>query len=169
MLCGARLLAASSVMAGVSAHAQAVGQSLPSREQIELPEISDLRPVNQVRVDAQLAVSPCPFATSGLSADLRQLRFAQPDGSAIPPELADTLARVRVSPGSQPVSNLCTVRDQANQALYDAGYVAHVQIPPQEITAGEALLHVVLARLVAVDVTGNAGPYQGTLQARIAQ
>lgn len=170
MACAAGLLVAASSVVGIRpAQGQSIGQSLPSREQIEPPSTEAVSPAAKVAVDARLAIPPCPFAGSSLSVDLRQLRFVQADGSALPARIASLLRVVRPAPGSQPLTNLCRLRDEANQRLYDAGFVASVQIPPQEIASGEARFEVVLAKLVDVRVQGDAGPYGKTLAARISQ
>lgn len=166
---GSRLLAAASFVVGSAAGAQDVGQALPSREQIELPAADQPRLPARIDVGRAAPAGPCPFASSTVSADLRHIRFTGPDGAALPAVIADALAPVQIAPGLQPVSSLCTVRDRANERLATAGYIASVQIPPQEITAGEAVLHVTLARLTAVEVKGAPGPYAKTIAARAAQ
>ena len=150
--------------------AQGVPGALPSREQIEQPRVPELRPGERVRVrDRAPASEPCAFASSDVKVDLRSLRFTDANGGPLPAPVRDALAAIQPAPRVQPVSNLCALRDAANARLFRAGYVASVQIPPQEITTGEAVLRVILTRLVDVQVEGSAGPYKGTLEARINQ
>lgn len=125
-----------------------------------------------VDVDARAAMAqaPCPFTDSPLRVQLARVSFTRPDGSSpLQPEIAASLAGVALPTGDQPISVICDIRDQANAALRRDGWVASVQIPPQEIEAGELKLHVVTARIVGVRVRGDAGPYEGILRSRIAQ
>lgn len=165
----AHLLVGASLIFPPQAYAQTSGGNLPTREQIELPKADALRPLGKATMRSGIEIAPCPFRDSALQVDLRQVRFAGPDGAPLPAPVSQILDAMHVQPGLQPVANLCAVRDQANGALYHAGYIASVQIPPQEITAGTAQLNVILAKLVRVDVQGNPGRHAATLQARIAQ
>lgn len=166
---GAHLLVGAAIVLPVQAYAQTSGGNFTTREQIELPKVDALRPLGEAAVRSSIEIAPCPFSDSVLQVDLRQVGFAGPDGKPLPASVSQILDRVRVEPGLQLVANICAVRDQANSALYNAGYIASVQIPPQEITAGTAQLNVVLAKLVRVDVQGDPGRHAATLQARIAQ
>lgn len=124
-----------------------------------------------VDVDARAAMAqaPCPFTDSPLRVQLARVSFTRPDGaSPLQPEIAESLAGLVMPTGDQPLSVVCDIRDQANAALRRDGWVASVQIPPQEITGGELKLHVVTARITGVRVRGDAGPYEGILRSRIA-
>lgn len=161
---------ASVTLLAPAAMAQSVPGTLPSREQIEPLRAPILRPGEQVRVrDRTPQPGPCAFATSNLSVDLQRLRFIGSGDRPIPSVVQNLLADVRPAPGPQPLSNLCGLRDAANERLFRAGYIASVQIPPQEITTGEAVLQVTLTRLMDVQLEGSPGPYKGTIDARIAQ
>lgn len=163
-----RLIAACATIFGSSAAlSQATPGSVPSREQIELPRLDPPRPGSQVNVRGEQAIAACPLSTSDVQVEISRLSYTSADGEPLPPQILDLLRPVRPSPGSRPVGALCALRDAAGQRLHEAGYVAAVQIPPQEITAGEAVLQVVLARLVDVQVEGAPGPYEATLDARI--
>ena len=81
--------------------------------------------------------------------------------------LLDTLADIKPQPGKQKLAQLCDLRDAAASALSNAGYIAGVTIPPQEINAGDATLIVIPARLVDVHITGSAGRFGRTLAARV--
>lgn len=153
----------------VQAYAQISGGSFPTREQIELPKADALRPLGEAAVRSSIEIAPCPFSDSVLQVDLRQVSFSGGDGRPLPASVLQILNRERVEPGLQPVANICAVRDRANAALYNAGYIASVQIPPQEITAGTVQFNVVLAKLVRVDIQGDPGRHAATLQARIAR
>lgn len=62
-----------------------------------------------------------------------------------------------------PLSVLCDIRARATAALAQAGYLAAVEIPEQRLTGGAAQLRVVLGRLTALRVRGEAGPSQALL------
>ena len=54
-----------------------------------------------------------------------------------------------------PVRALCDIRDRAAALLDEAGYLAAVEIPPQNLGSGNAQLAVVLGRMVAVRARGD--------------
>lgn len=56
-----------------------------------------------------------------------------------------------------PIAVVCEIRDAAATILRRKGYLAAVQVPPQKIEGGRLQLQVLLARLGAVHVRGNAG------------
>jgi hemolysin activation/secretion protein len=145
--------------------------SLPSRQEITPPSPETEKPSGQVSVDSKHAIAPiaCPFDNSPLKLTISTLQFTAPDGSALPPEVADSLAGVRPLDGEQPLREVCEVRDRANAALRRAGWVASVQIPPQQITGGTLRLNVVTAHIVEMHVRGSAGPYEALLRDRIAK
>ncbi len=54
-----------------------------------------------------------------------------------------------------PIRALCDIRDRAAALLDDAGYLAAVEIPAQNLSDGSAQMGVVLGRLVAVRARGE--------------
>ncbi len=62
-----------------------------------------------------------------------------------------------------PLAVLCDIRAQATQLLADAGYLAAVEIPEQRLEGGAATFRVVLGRLTALRVRGDAGPSEQLL------
>ena len=58
---------------------------------------------------------------------------------------------------TQPVAVICEIRDRAATILRDAGYVAAVEVPEQRIADGTVRFEVLMAKLVAVRVRGDAG------------
>ncbi|MCW3849492.1 hypothetical protein OF829_19820 [Sphingomonas sp. LB-2] len=150
--------------------APAAAQVLPTREQVDVPRASDQRPATGVTVrDDTPRATECPFADSPLTVEINRLRFVQPDGSALPPEVQAALAGIAPQAGPQRLAQLCDIRDATAGALSRSGYVAGVTIPPQEINNGEARFTVILARLTDVTIVGNAGPHQRSLESRITQ
>ncbi len=146
---------------------------VPSREQVQppAPRASDAS-APRVRVDGSRAAAsaPCPLDALNIKADLRTVRFVAADGRPLPGEIVRLLAPVTVTtPGEQAIGAVCTIRDRATEALRRAGYIASVQIPPQEITTGELQLAVVLAKITEVRVRGEPGHYRDALLQRIEQ
>lgn len=72
-----------------------------------------------------------------------------------------------------PISVLCDIRAQATSQLSEAGYLAAVEIPEQRLEGGSAEFRVVLGRLTALRVRGDAGPSErllaGYLQPLVGQ
>lgn len=162
-------LAASTALAA-PAFAQVAPGALPTREQVEVPRVTDQKPNAGVTVrDDRARPTECPFADSPLEVAIDKLRFVQPDGNALPADALAALSSVTPQSGPRKLAQLCDLRDAAAGALSRAGYVAGVTIPPQEINAGEATLSVILAHLVAVNINGTAGPHRRALESRIAQ
>lgn len=147
--------------------------SVPSREQVQTPAPAPGRgDGTRVRVDATgvAEAAPCPLDQSTVRARIERVRFTSADGRPLPGGVVRELAGIGiVAPGEQPIAIVCRVRDAAAAALRGAGYIASVQIPPQEIGNGELTLTVVLARITEVRVRGEAGPNRAALLARIAQ
>lgn len=153
-----------------SAYAQNVPPpSLPSPEQVT-PPTPELRQPSTVQVDSRAAFEreSCPFDNSPLRLNLQRVEFTRVDGSALPPEIAAIIAKLKQPSGDQSIRVVCDLRDQTNEALRREGWVASVQVPPQEIADGVLRLHVVTARMVETRVRGNAGPYESLLRERLA-
>ena len=100
---------------------------------------------------------------------LGKVDFTRADGTPLQPEIAAALSGVATPTGDQPVRAICDIRDAANTALRRGGWIASVQVPPQEITTGSLRLNVITARIVETRVRGSAGPYEPMLRARIAE
>ncbi|AMO72314.1 ShlB/FhaC/HecB family hemolysin secretion/activation protein [Sphingorhabdus sp. M41] len=63
-----------------------------------------------------------------------------------------------------PVAVVCDIRDRAATILRSKGYLAAVQVPPQTIDQGNVRFDVLMARMTAVQVRGDAGPSESLLQ-----
>ncbi len=162
---------------GQSAFGQAVPNvdntpRIPSREQSEVPVGKSEAPKAQVNVDSRKVAEagPCPLRDSDVRVNLQTVRYAAPAGETVPPELLRLLAPIGPAvTGDQPIAAVCDIRDSANAALNRAGYVALVQIPPQEVASGELQLTVIAARITDIVVRGNADRYRNALRPRIDQ
>jgi hemolysin activation/secretion protein len=143
----------------------------PTREQIQPPPERPA-PAPRPRLDSRdsFAAAPCPLSESPLRVAIGQVRYTPLGRAELPPEINAILAKVPLAQtGDQPIANVCAIRDAANAALRRAGYIASVQIPPQEITDGTLQLAVVLARITEVRVRGEPGAQRGLLEERIAR
>jgi hemolysin activation/secretion protein len=171
-VCGSGFAAfvASIFAAPASAQTPPPTQGIPSREEVTPPAPEDAT-ASSVSVDSREAIvrSNCPFEGSDLMLNLSAVTYARPDGSPVQPDIADALSGVGFATGAQPLKMVCTIRDEANAALARAGYIASVQIPPQNIDTGTLRLDVITARLTEVRVRGTPGPYSDTLAARVEQ
>ena len=129
------------------------------------------QPGTRVDIDANRALesAPCPLRNYDLKVTINQLRFTGLAGAELAPEIANIVGRIAAPAGTQDIAIVCDLRDRANDALRDSGYIASVQIPPQTVETGELRLEVITARIVEVRVRGDAPPYRGTIEARAEQ
>ncbi len=168
--CAAYLVPAA---AGSGISTLAVAQVVPSRPELEGPAVAAPRPSGKVRIDATQALQPedCPLASYKLDIHIGKIEFTGPGGAELPAVIRSLLAGAASTPptGTNQLAVVCTLRDRANEVLRTHGYIASVQIPPQRVEDGTLRLEVVVARLAEVRVQGDAGPYRGTLAARIRQ
>ena len=144
--------------------------SVPTREQIEQRRQQEAPPRPRASVDTRRAIvqTPCALEDSPLKVTLTSVTFQRPDGTPIHPELQQLLSSVGTGPaGEQSIAVVCRIRDQANQLLEDAGYVALAQILAQEIAGGQLKVTIVTARIVEVRVLGDGGPFQKGIERRI--
>jgi hemolysin activation/secretion protein len=167
----ARAFCSSTILALASspALAQSADPVFPSREQIQLPD-TDVAPVDsRVTVNKpDLRPVPCAFEGSGLNADLRSVRFTDASGGALPPAVAALLTGISPARGQRPLTQMCDLRDAAAARLSNSGYLAAVTIPQQNIdnASGAARLDVILARIVDIEVVGDAGAQASRVAAR---
>ncbi len=117
-----------------------------------------------VAVDSAQARPSCPLA----GPEFADLKFTFTgaifsgldaiDGGIVAPAYAG-LSGTELS-----VAAICDIRDRASDILSDAGYLAVVRVPVQEIDDGRVDFDVVLARMTAVQIRGDAGKSAGALQ-----
>ena len=152
------------LLASVPAAAQVTPPAPPTRDELVPPPARiDQRAASTISVDGDLARTPCALD----SADLGDLRVTlsrvtftgaeEVTGVDLAGAYAPYLGR------ELPLSVLCDIRARATQALADAGYLAAVEIPEQRLDGGAAEFRVVLGRLTAVRVRGDAGPSEALL------
>ncbi|WP_198350927.1 ShlB/FhaC/HecB family hemolysin secretion/activation protein [Flavisphingomonas formosensis] len=134
------------------------GVSAPTREEIQRAPAQDGQPApSRLTVEGEVERAPCPLADPKFQSvtftlqnvvfdDLRGLTAAQ---------LASSWQDLRGK--TIPIASVCEIRDAAATILRRAGYLAAVQVPPQKIGDGTVHLQVLMAKIVAVQVRGNAG------------
>ncbi len=164
------------VLLSVPAHAQeAPPPTGQTRGELETPEVEDRR-TNSITTEFRRdggARQSCPFEENGTRVSINQLQFV--DGrpvsaggtGALAPELVETLASVPQPSGEYSLTAICDLRDAANDALRRDGWIATVQVPPQELE-GTLTLNVISARLTEIRITGETGPYRDLLQDLLA-
>lgn len=149
-------------LAGASgAAAQSTGQT---RQELETPDtdaIDDQRAPVRVERDAGLRPS-CPFDNSDLTVTLQDVQFVDVRGGELAPELAQSLSGIQASGTETPLSVVCDLRDDANNALRRDGWIATVQVPQQEL-ADTLRLDVVSASISEIRISGDPGPYRDVL------
>ncbi|MET0308993.1 MAG: ShlB/FhaC/HecB family hemolysin secretion/activation protein [Sphingomonas sp.] len=145
-------------------------QAVPRRDQVEPSTEPRTTPQSTVSVDTRGAIvqPPCALESSPIRATLRSVSFQTPNGQPIAPALQQLLAGITTGPpGEQPIAVVCKIRDEVNEALSQAGYVALAQIPAQDISSGDLKLTIVSARIVEVRILGKLGPFKHVIESRI--
>lgn len=156
MPCRVRLLSACAALAfATTVSAQAPRP--PTREEVERPRPRRDEPPSRLAVEGGIERAPCALdgeAFRDIRFTPRSVDFAglvELPESALRPAFEPYLGR------EQPVSAICEIRDRAATLLREAGYVAAVEIPEQRIAEGHLRLEVLMAKLVAIRVRGDAG------------
>ncbi len=145
------------------------GGQPPTKEEVkpELPSVGNKATVNGKQA---FTSAPCALDSSALNVTINSVAFKAPGNTDVPPQIAAILKDVGPGvTGEQPIRNVCAIRDRANYALRKAGYIASVQIVPQDMSSGELQLIVVTAHIVEVRVHGDAGAYRKLMDQRIAE
>lgn len=139
--------------------AQSAPVAPPTREEVERAPVRTL-PDRGARLDVEGGIPAAPCALDDPRFENIRITLNSVDFQGlgpVPPSLVAS-AYAGLIGTEQPVSVLCRIRDRATALLNDAGYLALVEIPEQRLGDGRAQFRVVLGRLVAVRVRGDAGP-----------
>jgi hemolysin activation/secretion protein len=162
----ARLASACAVLAFTSGAQAQTAPTLPrppTREEVERPRPRSAEPRSRLSVEGGVERAPCALEGEAF----RDIRFTSRSvtfgglkefpAEALRPAFEPFLGR------EQPVAMICEIRDRAATLLRDAGYVAAVEIPEQRIAGGDLRLEVLMAKLVAIRVRGDAGRAERTI------
>ena len=129
-----------------------------TREEIQrVPIGPDTRAPSRLTVDGGIERAPCPLADPRFKdvtvtiteAQFDNLRVVSPE--ALRPAYESFIGK------PQPIAVVCEIRDAAATILRREGYLAAVQVPAQRIENGVVKFDVLMAKLVAVQVRGDAG------------
>jgi len=136
----------------------------PTRDDVQRPvQAAERERPARLTIDSDIERAPCALddaqfqsirftPTAVIFDDLRGLA-----PEALRPAYEPYLGR------EQPISTLCEIRDRAAAILREAGYIAAVEVPVQRIEGGTVRLQVLMARLVAIRVRGDAGRAERTI------
>jgi hemolysin activation/secretion protein len=136
---------------------QPPGVQAPTREELE--RRGQRRPVPRSRLEVQGELERAPCALD--RPDAANVRFTPTRVSFdnLRGVQAEAL-RAAYEPyigKEQPITVVCEIRDRAATILRDAGYIASVEVPPQQIADGHVRFEVLMAKLVGVRVRGTGG------------
>ena len=154
---GVAMLALSLVVAA-PAFAQAAAPQTPTREEIQRSPIGpDTRGPSRLTVEGGIERAPCPLADPRFADVTVTLTAAQFDNlKAVSPDALKPAYEAFLGK-QQPIAVVCEIRDAAATILRRLGYLAAVQVPAQRIENGVVKFDVLMAKLVAVQVRGDAG------------
>ncbi len=137
---------------------------VPSRDDLSVGRDSAPPPATRLTVDDNIERGPCPLAEPAF-ADAR-VTFSAVEFTGLPGIPAADLAPAwsEFANRDLPITALCEVRDRAATMLRARGFLAAVQIPPQRIEkGGVARMDVLAAKLVELQVRGDAGAAEGLI------
>lgn len=158
------------MLGAASLSAPALAQVAPTRE--ELDPSHGMRAqgagASRLRVDGGVERGPCPLADpayASVKVTFGHVTFS--NLTAIDPAALDSTWQ-DMAGREVPVASLCEVRDRAATMLRQMGYLAAVQVPPQRIDkGGDVRMDVLVAKLVDVQVRGDAGHAEQLIAAHL--
>lgn len=148
------------LVAGASpALAQLAPQAPPAtREEIQRAPIGpDTRAPSRLTVEGGVERAPCPLSDPRFKDVTVTITEAQFNNLRVVPAEALRPAYESFLGKPQPIAVVCEIRDAAATILRREGYLAAVQVPAQRIENGVVKFDVLMAKLVAVQVRGDAG------------
>ena len=135
---------------------QPAGPLAPTREEVTRPVAPSQPPPSKLEVEGGIERAPCALDGPEFRSIHFVLRGADFDG--LQGLTADQVAAAYAPFVGRdvPISSVCEIRDRAATMLRNAGYIAAVQVPQQRIENGTVKFQVLMARLTAVRVRGEA-------------
>ncbi|MET0270339.1 MAG: ShlB/FhaC/HecB family hemolysin secretion/activation protein, partial [Sphingomonas sp.] len=112
---------------------------------------------SRLTVEGGVERAPCPLADPRFANVTVTITAAQFDNLRAVPAEALRPAYEAFLGKPQPIAVVCEIRDAAATILRRQGYLAAVQVPAQRIENGIVRFDVLMARMVAVQVRGDAG------------
>lgn len=142
----------------------------PTREELTRPQRGlDQRRQMTLTVDGQMQRPPCALDDPQYD----DLRFTLNSVSYVGAEAAADVALAQAHQGytgqELPIRALCDIRDRAAALLDEAGYLAAVDIPAQNLRGGDVEIRVVLGRLVALRARGQTSGGEQQLRAYLGK
>lgn len=144
--------------------AQASQGGAPTREEVERAPVRSAPPPGaRLAIDSGPAQPPC--ALDDTRYDALQVRLTEVSFTGLGPVSPELLRPAYAGElgADRKLGVLCAIRDRAAAILNDAGYLAVVEIPEQQLSDGQATFRVVLGRLTAVRVRGEVGRSQAVI------
>jgi len=152
------------------AFAQGQPPAPPTREDLTVGRDETPDRASRLSVEGDIERGPCPLADPAFANT--RVTFSAVEFTGLPGVPASVLDPTwRDLAGQEmPVAALCDVRDRAASILRGLGYLAAVQVPPQRIDAnGTVRMDVLAARLVEVQLRGDAGNSERLIAAHLAK
>lgn len=138
----------------------------PTREEVQrAPVRPSEAPRSRLTVEGGIERAPCALANEAYKDVRFTVRSVLFDDLKGLPAAALQPAYQSYIGTEQPVAVICEIRDRAATILRDAGYVAAVEVPEQRIADGTIHFQVLMAKLVGIQVRGNAGNAEQTIAA----
>jgi hemolysin activation/secretion protein len=142
----------------VSAQTAPLEPMAPTREEVQrTPATTEPARGPRLKVSGGVERTPCPLAEERFKDVTITLSDVVFDNLRALPKEALRSSYEAFLGRPAPIAIVCEIRDAAAAILNDAGYLAAVRVPPQRIDAGVVRFEVVMARLVALRVRGDAG------------
>lgn len=129
-----------------------------TREEINrIPTGPSVQAPSRLTVEGGVERAPCPLADPRFAdikvtitgAEFNGLRVVSPE--ALRPAYESYIGQ------NVPIAAVCEIRDAAATILRRQGYLAAVQVPPQQIDNGIVKFDVLMGKIVAIQVRGDAG------------
>jgi hemolysin activation/secretion protein len=142
----------------------------PTREEIQRVPVAPVAPPpSRLKVEGGVERAPCPLADprfADVTVTLSDVAFNNlrvVDPATLRPAFEAYLGK------TVPIAVVCDIRDAAATILRRQGYLAAVQVPAQRIDNGIVQFDVLMARLVSVQVRGDAGRSERTIAAYLGK